>query len=73
MIKRKYFFRIESKPLLKQKRIINGKSTVASTIISHTSWLQDTDGAYRKAMSSVISKEEDFLEDEIMVMLMTKL
>lgn len=73
MIKRRYFFRVESRPLLKQKRLANGMVTVASCIVTHKSWFPDQNEVYRQAINNVISKDEEFLEDEIMITAMSRL
>ena len=54
MIKRRYFFRVESRPLLKQKRLANGMVTVASCIVTHKSWFPDQNEVYRQAINKVI-------------------
>ena len=73
MIKRTYFFVVESKPLLKQKRLADGKVTVATGTITHKSWFPDENKIHKGAINKSASDDIDFLEDEIMVMAIIRL
>lgn len=74
MIKRTYFFKVESNPLLRQKRLDDGLATTWTGIVDHKSWFSDPDMVWTNIILLAMGIDDGtFKRDEIMITQLSRL
>jgi hypothetical protein len=74
MIKRSYFFKVESKPLLRQKRLDDRLATCWTGIVEHKSWFPNTSRVWTEIICLSMDVDDGtFKRDEIMITQLSRL